>query len=343
MTLTKDDLAWGEGLSLLSSTRAPAAEISGRVRLGFVAADSDYEIRAVESIFPDEVSTGVAEREVPLVLTSGEASAAVDRWLAEARVARDAVSFAVPPSCDLSAGDVIRLEMQEAQGLYRIDRIEDGGLKQIQAVRIEAGVYETIGGEDNTPVARPVAVPLPVEAHVLELPLLHAEDSGDAPWVAAAARPWPGDVAVYSSRDGETWRLDTTLSRRAVMGQTQSELPRSTPGLWDRGPGLSVRFSDGALSSVDDATVLAGGNTAIILSANEGLGEVFQFRDAELTGPDSWSLSMRLRGQQGTDALMPASWPVGSTVIVLDLALQQLPEAQGYLDAPRQYRVGPAS
>lgn len=342
-TLGKNDLAWGEGVSLVSSTRAPAAEISGRVRLGYIEADSDYEFRSVESIFPDEVSLGVAERELPLALTADEACAAVDRWLAEARVGRDMVSFAVPASCDLAAGDVVRLDMQETVGTYRIDRIDDGGLKQVQAVRVEAGVYRPAISQSDTPVARPVAVALPLWAAVLDLPTIGADQVGDAPWVAASGRPWPGDVAVYSSRDEESWRLDTSLSRRAVIGQTLGDLATATPGLWDRGPALSVRFPGAELSSLTEESLLAGGNTAVVMSADGGLPEVLQFRDAALTAPDTWSLSMRLRGQLGTDAITPEVWPAGSTVILLDLSLEQLPEAQGYLEAPRHYRIGPAS
>ena len=33
---------------------------------------------------------------------------------------------------------------------------------------------------------------------------------------------------------------------------------------------------------------------------------MFQFRDAALTAPDTWSLSIRLRGQRGTEAAMHA-------------------------------------
>lgn len=343
VTLTKDDMAWGEGASLVSSTRAPEAEVSGRIRLGYVEADADYEVRSVDSIFPDETSVGVAESEMPLALTAGEARAAVDRWLAEARVARDVVAFAVPPSCDLAAGDVVQLELQEVRGTYRIDRVEDGGLKQIEAVRVEAGIYEAATAEDAIPLSRPVAVPLPVWGEVFDLPALPGAEASEAPWIAASAEPWPGEVAVYSSRDGTSWRWETTLSRRAVMGQTLTDLPAASAGVWDRGAGLNVRFGQASLSSIDDAALFAGGNTAVILDPAGSAGEVFQFRDAILTGPETWSLSMRLRGQQGTEALMPGMWPAGSTLIVLDGALAQLPAAANLLEGPRLYRVGPAS
>ena len=212
----------------------------------------------------------------------------------------------------------------------------------MEAVRIEAGIYEAVGTEDSVPIAGPVALPLPVWPVVLDLPALPSGEGTEAPWVAATAEPWPGDVAVHSSRDGATWRFDTLLSRRAVMGQTLTELHKAQAGLWDRGPGLEVRLVHGAISSVDDATVFAGGNTAVILD-QDGTAEVFQFRDAELIGPETWSLCMRLRGLFGTEAAMPDVWPAGATLIVLDQSLVQVPLASGLLEGPRIYRIGPAS
>jgi len=88
--------------------------------------------------------------------------------------------------------------------------------------------------------------------------------------------------------------------------------------------------------------VYAGGNTAIILG-QDGASEVLQFRDAELIGPETWALSMRLRGLLGSEVAMPDVWPAGTTLIVLDQALVQVPLASGLLDGPRLYRIGPAS
>ena len=126
------------------------------------------------------------------------------------------------------------------------------------------------------------------------------------------------------------------------MGQTLTELPAAEPGLWDRGAVVEVRVVRGALSSVDEAALFSGGNLAVVLDQN-GVGELFQFRDAELAGPDTWSLSTRLRGLWGTDAIMPAAWPIGSSVIVLDQALVQLPLATGVFEGPRLYRIGPSN
>ena len=45
---------------------------------------------------------------------------------------------------------------------------------------------------------------------------------------------------------------------------------------------------------------------------------------AVLVGPATWEVSLRLRGQAGSDGVMPAVWPAGSSVVLLDAALGQI-------------------
>ncbi|MDA8585744.1 glycoside hydrolase/phage tail family protein [Rhodobacteraceae bacterium] len=338
-TLAEGDLAWGEASSLIARSRAPEAEISGRVRLTYVDADGDYEVRGTEGIFPDEATVSVTRSELPLALTKSEAQAIVERWLAEARVARDGVSFALPPSADVSAGDTIDLEGDR----YRIDRVAESGLKMVEGVRVERGLYQRVTSDDSFTAQAPVIAPLPVWVEVMNLPLLRGTEAPEAPWIAATSEPWPGEVAVYTSLDGASWAFDALLSRRAVMGTTLNALVPATPGLWDRGAGLEVALVHGALASVDETSLFAGGNVAAIGAPGGDAHEVFQFRDADLIAPDTWALSMRLRGQRGTENAMAEGWSEGSTLVVLDGAAVQLSLSSELRNVPRLYRVGPAS
>ncbi|NNE87338.1 MAG: host specificity protein, partial [Silicimonas sp.] len=339
LLLTRDDLADGESGALVSRHRLPEAESSGRVRLAFVEADGDYEVRATEGIFPDEATTGVAQSELAMSLTQGEAGNTVERWLAESRVARDAASFAVPPSSEIEAGDVIEFEGDS----FRVDRIEDAGVKQVEAVRVERGLYRPASSPEVLIASKPVAVALPVWGEIMDLPLLTGNEISGAPWGVASADPWPGGVAVYSALDDTSWRFETVLDRKAVMGQTLTDLPRAEAGVWDRGMALEVKFLHGALSSIDEGTLFAGGNVALIGVPGGDDWEVFQFRDAELTAPGTWALSHRLRGQRGTDGVMPLAWPAGATVIVFDAALSQIDMSPELFGLPRKYRIGPAN
>ncbi len=340
--LEQAGLARGEGGEIVTISRLPEAEVSGRVRLSFVEADGDYEIRAVESIFPDEATTSVARSELPLALTAAESQGVVERWLAEARVARDSAGFALPPSASLGVGDVVEVDADDLSGRFRIDRIQDAGLKLVEAVRVEQNVYRPPVMRQEIGSLPSLQTSLPVWAAVMDLPLLLGDDQIAAPWVAATSSPWPGSAAVYSSIDGNDWRFEAELERAATVGQTLSDLPWATAGLWDRGVPLQGKLASGGLASIDDLALFAGGNAALI-GDGQSDWEVFQFRDAALVSPDIWELSHRLRGHRGTDGIMPGVWPAGSVVVVLDRALQQIFQASERRGVPVEYRVGPAS
>ena len=54
---------------------------------------------------------------------------------------------------------------------------------------------------------------------------------------------------------------------------------------------------------------------------------------------DFWALSMRLRGQQSTDAITPGLWAVGSTFTLLDGAVQALEPGPGSNEGSVHYRI----
>ena len=186
---------------MIELTRAQAAEIAGRVRIGFVEADADYEVRTSEAIFPDDRGQTTSGSELPLVLTSAERQRIAERWLAEARVARDTAQFTLPPSMmNVGAGDVVRLPDLNGDGLFRIDQSEQTDRQTLEAVRIEPAIYEpqdvtekTFGLRNFTPP------PVPVELVLMDLPLFTGDEDPVAPYVAASGVQWRGSVALYSS------------------------------------------------------------------------------------------------------------------------------------------------
>ena len=104
----------------------------------------------------------------------------------------------------------------------------------------------------------------------------------------------------------------------SAVGVLDTALLRATPGTWDRGPTFRVRMSTGALSSVSTEDVLNGANAAAIGLGSDGPWEVIQFAEATLVGPDLWDIGLRLRGQAGTDGIMPDDWPPGALFVLLD-------------------------
>lgn len=323
----------------LETARTPEIEIAGKVRLGFVEAEGSYEIRQAEAIFPDDVSLGVSQSEMPLVMTANEAQGTVERWLAEARIARDTARFALPKSqLTLGAGDVVEIGGSK----YRIDRAEQGDAQLIEAVRVEPGTYRLSDAADGRVLPKTFYAPVPVYPVFLDLPLLTGSEVAYAPHVAVTAAPWPGSVAIWSSSEDAGYEVNRVVAARSTIGVTQSPLAFAPPGILDRGAPLRVAISGGALSSASMDAVLNGANAMAIGDGSAGTWEVFQFVDAQLVAPDTYELSMRLRGQLGTDGIVPSVWPTGSEVVVLDRTPIQLDLPLSSRGLSRYYRIGVA-
>ena len=329
----------------VEQSREAEAELSGRLRLRFVQADGDYEVIAEEAILPDDATHAVAMSEFNMALTRAEGHQTAERWLTEARVAREGVRLALPPSMmDVGAGDVIALPPDNGEGeaLYRVDRVEMGEMSLIDAVRIEPEVYDPAPFDDELVALKPFVAPVPVNALFLDLPLLRGDEVPHAPHIAATARQWPGNVAVYASGGETNFRLNTLMPLRATMGGTQNDMAHARPGVVDRGQALQVTLTSGVLESVDEADLLGGANLAAIGDGSADRWEVFQFARVELIAPQTYLLRDRLRGQAGSDGMMPDVWPAGSQFVLLNSVPRQIELSPNLLRIAQTYRIGPA-
>ncbi|TNC73398.1 baseplate multidomain protein megatron [Rubellimicrobium roseum] len=319
--------------------RAPEAELAGRVEVGFLEHGGDYASVSAEVRLPDDDRPTLSRNALPLVLLREEGTALAERWLQESRVARDALRLALPPSqAHLGPGDAIRLDGAS----WRIDRVEETGARTIEALRVEPGLWSVPDTEDASRPPRPFAVPAPVEALFLDLPLLSGDEVAHAPHVAFAATRWPGPVLLRSSDTDADYRTVLTQPAPATVGITLTSLSAAPPGIWDRGPALRVRLVSGTLASVGPERVLGGAAAAAVGDGSPGNWEILQFAEAELVAPRTWDLKLRLRGQGGTDGVMPPIWPAGSRFVLLDGAVTQWPFPAGWRNGLRHYRWGPA-
>ena len=279
-----------------------------------------------------------------IALKEEEARAIVERWLIEARVGRDRASFSLPPSLGhLGAGDVVKLAEPGGWASCRIDQLEQADQGLALAVRVDETLYEG-SSLAQKPLELPAATPIaPVFPLFLDLPLITGDERPHAPYVAATAEPWPGPVALYSSRYDADFSLNIVLKSPAVLGVTATPLAAATPGVLDHGVPLEVELTRGSLSGVTLEALLAGANLAAIGDGSQDNWEIFQFQSAELLAPGRYALSGRLRGQLGSDALMPAHWPAGSYFVLLDGAPQQIELAASGRGVVQYFQIGPAA
>ena len=345
-TVDPETLALSDDLNgALDQSRAGEADQTGRVRVRFIQAGGSHEIAAEEAVLPDEATHAVALSDLPMALTRAEGRQVAERWLAEARVSRDTVRFALPPSRqNIGAGDIVELPAAGggANGLFRIDRVEQSSMQLVEAVRIEPNVYQPSEMPEDVPQQLAFAAPVPVLPLFLDLPLLTGDEVEHAPHLAVTAQPWPGSVAVYSSGTDADYAVDRILAVRSVIGVTETPLSFAPAGRWDRDAPLQVRLVTGTLESRSRTAVLNGANAMAIGDGSSGNWEIIQFQDADLIAPGTYWLSNRLRGQAGSDGLVPDVWPAGSWAVLLDGTPSQIDLTPSQRRIARHFRIGPA-
>ncbi len=330
----------------LEQSRESEADLAGRVRLSFVQTDGDFDVLSEEAILADDATHAVSKTDLPMALTRPEGRQIAERWLSEARISRETVRLALPPSMiGVGAGDVIEVAPDQAEtpGLYRVDRVEHGEMQIIEAVRIEPEIYVPSELSDELAGVREFVPPVPLTSVFLDLPLLTGEEVEHAPYTAISGSPWPGSVAIYQSPTDTGFTLNSLVSARASIGFTKTALPRARSGVVDVGSALEVEMIHGTLESTSDTALLNGANLIAIGDGAPNNWELLQFRDAELIAPGRYLLSHRLRDQLGSDAVGPDTWPEDSWVVVMNGVLSQIELARNLRRVVQTYRVGPAS
>ncbi|MBY5932958.1 glycoside hydrolase TIM-barrel-like domain-containing protein [Tateyamaria omphalii] len=344
--LTSDALALHTDLNgRLEQSRESEADIAGRVRLRFVQTDGNFDVLAEEAVLADEATHAVSISEVAMALTRPEGRQVAERWLAEARIAREGVKLALPPSLiGVGAGDVIEVaaDGSEGPGLYRVDRVEHGEMQLLEAVRIEPEVYTPSELSDELAGVREFVPPVPLTSVFMDLPLLTGDEVEHAPHLAVTGTPWPGGVAVYQSSTESDFVLNSIIAARASIGFLNQPLLGARSGVIDRGEPLDVRMVHGTLQSIPETTFLNGGNLVAIGDGSADNWELLQFRDAELIAQNQYLLSHRLRGQAGTDALMPDEWPIGSWFVLMNGVPSQIGLLRALRRISQTFRIGPA-
>ena len=342
--LTEANLAHdAERQTPLTLTRAPEAEMVGRVQLGFVDAEGDYESQFSEAVLPDERSYGIGRSEVPLSLTRGEGARTASRWLQEARMANDTAAFAFPPSQnDVKSGDVVRLQTADHIGSYRIDRLEAAGIRLANATRVDEELYLPQQLFEEGATLAPHVGPTPVEMLFMDLPLITGDEHLTDPHVAASARPWPGAVALYSSASDAGYVLQDVVNRRSIIGRLKTPLKVGPLGNWDRQDGVEIKLVSGQLQSISQLDLFAGGNVLAIGDGTPDNWEIIQFEQAEPVGQRRYVIRNLLRGQAGTFWAGRTAWPAGSYAVLLDHRPRQIVVPSAFRGLERNYRYGPS-
>ena len=107
---------------------------------------------------------------------------------------------------------------------------------------------------------------------LMDLPQLREDQPAHRPFVAAHAKPWPGEIAVYRSAATDGFALLSTFSARARMGGLAADFHAGPVSRFDLGNALVVDLYSGTLESVTDITLLGGANALAVENRRWAVG-----------------------------------------------------------------------
>ena len=340
-TLTDDDLVPAKDGTLLHLVRAEETQLPHELAVTFGDSERAYRSATALSRRVEGFSKREVQAELAVMMRRAEAQRLADMWLQDTWVARETAEFSIRPNfLALEIGDAVNLMVSGAPRLFRIERIGDGGPRHISARAVEPAVYDRQAGISLRPLVLPPQLPGPARVLVLDLALAR-EDAAPLQYLALAATPWPGRMAVWRAIGGSTFDLVSVVQWPAIIGDTLTALGPGPAGRIDPGNKLDLKLSAGALASVSDAEMLAG-KTAMAIRGPDGAWEIFSFATAKLIGEKTWRLSRLLRGLGGESNLASRTVPAGAPVVLLDDALVPVATGLSGLGASGTYRIGPA-
>lgn len=340
MVIDNDDQRSVEGAT---RTRAQETELPASVRIGYGDPAIDDQPAVAIAIRSGGGSARVLDLAAPVTMASVVAEAAVDRALFEAWLARESISFTLPPSwLRLDPGDTVRVVDRDPGEEYRLTLASGSGALSLSGERTEAGLY-------LAPAARPRREkrPKPDDSEsdpvlvLLDGPMLRDDDVEYRGHVGATRAPWRSGVALYRAPTTSGYVLASAIGSRAIIGVTTSDLYSGPVWRWDRVNSLYLVIDRGMLASASQTAVLNGANALAIENA-DGEWEVLQFATATLNGTLNYILTDLLRGQRGTEHAMRSPVASGARVMLLSGAVQQPAIAEAEVGLTLSWRYGPA-
>ena len=329
----------GAGITL---RRAQETDLPSEIRLGYTDGDRDYRRSTALSRRLDVGSRRTEGRDLAAVMRPGLAQHLAEIGLQALWVGRESATFALSPRhAGLEAGDVIALPVDGGTRPFRVSRITDGAMRQVEAFAVAPSLQRDAVPHLARPQPSIPALPGPPLVTVLDLPIA----SGSPPVLqamAVSADPWPSREAVWRSGDGASFALHAVAELRAITGETLTDIGPGPLWRFDEGNLIDVRLRGGLLTGIDDAALLAGGN-AIAIEGPDGRFEVLSAGRAQLVAEGVVRLSHLLRGLGGSEPEAGRRVPAGARVVVLDSALVPLTTDVVDIGRPWIYRVGPAS
>ncbi len=242
-SVSPDNLVAARDGDVLELTRAQETELPQALKWQVARADEDYDAALVEARRITVDTTRIASESFPMAVPPEEAERRCRRALMEAWAGRETAAFRLPPSrLALDPADVVTLEHDGRPTEFRLVAVADADARGIEAVRQDREAYDLPPGSPRPfSLSKAVVFGAP-EAVLLDLPQLCEDQPAHRPLIAAHAKPWPGEMAVFRSPSTDGFELLTTFSSRARIGALVSDFYAGPISRFDLGNTLAARW-----------------------------------------------------------------------------------------------------
>ena len=283
--------------------------------------DNAHQINVQRSIYPITTSNDTKIVDMPISITSTNALRVAEILHMVAFGERKTARFSLcAKHLDLTPGDVVTI------GEYMV-RIQTQKVFQPSLIELTGSVMPTTALYDSSSEAEstyfqdqsigPVGPTLYV---FLDLPPLRDIDVTPGLYIAAyGLRPnWRGAWVYKSDDEGQTGTRVVLISDSSIVGTCETQLSPGPSTVWDNENTVKIRLltPDATLSSVSEASAMAGSNTAAIGSDSSGW-EIISFTTAIENTDGTYTLSGLLRGRLGTEHMID-SHAEGDQFVLLD-------------------------
>ncbi|ALN73958.1 glycoside hydrolase/phage tail family protein [Aureimonas sp. AU20] len=300
--------------------RSEPVETVEEVLVGFSDPSRAYQAAVADAAMGDADRPRQTAVDLPVILAEGQARRFAAELLDREGGERETASFGLSPAeLSLAPGDLVRAP--DVPGVWRIERIEDGLTRRVEARRVRAAALRPVeaGLLSGPATAQPLIASRPV-ALWMDLPSF---EGGGGAFLAATAKPFV-PLDLFASPTGSGFQPFDRVTRPATIGFLTEPLGAGREGMWDRANRIEIDLVRGALASVPEEALLAGANRAAIRSTS-GAWEIVQFRDAEEVAPGRFQLAGLVRALGGTEDAMRAGQAAGAPFVLLDGACVAIP------------------
>lgn len=307
----------------ITTSREMDSQLPRRVTVQHLDYDREYNAGSQYAERLNTAAINAMVLDLPIVLTATEAAGKAEVLLYLYWLERYDVAITLPATyLQLEPGDVVTLITPEGNVSLRLTAVNytSDGRVECKAKYANAAIYTPTAVAASPAVTGPTTI-TPVGASVyalLDVPLVSSAQSGPS-FLAAmtgALAGWQGGVLMQSTDAGATWAsLHDFGAPGADMGTCSNSLGAVESRMIDAASALSVTMTQGALFSVTQLAMLAGGNH--FAYGSDGRWEIIAAQECTLVSGTSYTLTNLLRGRFGTEWAMSLH-AAGDALVLLD-------------------------